>query len=165
MFLIFSLLLSWRLGKQKSIRCGRRSRSRWITRPGSGHAACLGSLEPGGGGGGRGTAGVSSETKGRSQVQVRSTGGGEKKKQGIYCLGRKMRNKFPHGTGGASSLLSSFFYFFASFLRIVVASVPLSLHTSLPTPFGWYTGPEPVIMPTLQIWAQNISTPGSVIIR
>lgn len=32
--LIFSLLLSWRLGKQKSIHCGRRSRSLWITRTG-----------------------------------------------------------------------------------------------------------------------------------
>ena len=62
---------------------------------------------------GGGTTGVSSETKGRSQVQVRSTTeGNKKKKQGIYCLGTKMRNKFPHSTRGASSLLSSFLYLF-----------------------------------------------------
>lgn len=42
-FLIFSLLLSWRLGKQKSIRCGRRSRSLWITRTG---AAVQPALQP-----------------------------------------------------------------------------------------------------------------------
>lgn len=63
-FLIFSLLLSWRLGKQKSIRCGRRSRGLWITKPGPGCAACSAALSQGP---------VSSETKGRSQVQVRST--------------------------------------------------------------------------------------------
>ena len=165
MFLIFSLLLSWRLGKQKSIRCGRRSRSRWITRPGSGRAACLGQPWAKGGGG------KPREYHQRPRAGHRFRSGaplrGTKKKSKVFTVwARKWEISF-HTAPGEPPVFSlhSFIYFFASFLRTVVASVPLSLHTSLLTPFGWYTGPEPVIMPTLQIWAQNISTPGSVIIR
>lgn len=149
-FLIFSLLLSWRLEKQKSIHCGRRSRSLWITRPGFGRAACSAALS-----------GRPLEYHQRPRGGHRFRSRAQTEKQGIYSLCTKMRNKFHKRLGSLESSL----FIYLSFWRIVLASIPLSHHTSLLTPFGWYTSPESVIMLTLQIWAQNISTPRSVIIR
>lgn len=149
-FLIFSLLLSWRLGKQKSIRCGRRSRGLWITKPGPGCAACSAALSQG-----------PWEYNQRPRGGHRFRSGVPGKKQSIYRLHTKMRNKL-HMSPGELRIFSPNFF---RLLEIAAVAILLSCHTSLLTPFGWYTGPEPVIMLTPQIWAQNISTPGSVIIR
>lgn len=149
-FLIFSLLLSWRLEKQKSIHCGRRSRSLWITRPEFGLAACSAALS-------RRPLEYHQRPRGGHRFRSRA----QTEKQGIYSLCTKMRNKF-HRAPREPGIFSLHFF---SFWRIVLASILLSHHTSLLTPFGWYTSPESVIMLTLQIWAQNISTPRSVIIR
>lgn len=101
----------------------------------------------------------------RPRAGHRFRSGARAERQGIYCPCTKTEKYVPCGTRGASHLLSSFLFFPPPFLRIVAASSVFSHRTPLPTPFGWYTGSEPVIMPTLQIWAQNISTTGSVIIR
>lgn len=94
----------------------------------------------------------------RPRAGHRFRSGARTEKQGIYCLCTKLRNK-SHAAPGESHIFSHPFFFLAA------ASLVLSRHTSLLTLFEWCTGYEPVIMPTPQIWVQNISTTGSVIIR
>lgn len=97
----------------------------------------------------------------RPRAGHRFRSGARVEKQGIYCLRTKLGNKFHAAPGEPHILCSSFFLPSC----ILMASSLLSHLTALLTPLPWYTGSEPVIMPTLQIWVRNISTAGSVIIR
>lgn len=153
-FLIFSVLLSRRLGKRggrKSIQRGRRSRSLWITRHGPRAGGVLCSLE-------QGTMGVTF----RDQGQVTGSGQEHERRSKVFTV--YARNWEISSMRHQGSLISSVFLFFLPSC-ILMASSLLSHLTALLTPLQWYTGPEPVIMPTLQIWVWNISTAGSVIIR
>ncbi len=143
-FLIFSSLLSWRLGKQKSIHCGRRSRGLWITRPGSGRAACSAALSRG-----------PWEYHHRPRAGHRFRSGARVEKQGIYCLCRKMRNKF-HAAPREPRLLSLFFPLSENSCGLCAALPP---HSSPDSPRMIYWAWACDNAHTTNLSAEHIDTP------
>lgn len=160
MFLIFPVLLCWRLGSW-----GEQGRGRWdknqygvagdlgageLQGSGAGRAACSAALSRGG------PWELPSETKGRSQVGVRSSGG-----EARYLLSNA-RNWEISSMRHQGSLISSF----APSAQLSHPPPPTTtppflwshglLGSLLPhrppdSPAGDIRGPEPVVMPTQQI--------------
>lgn len=154
MFLIFPVLLCWRLGSW-----GEQGRGRWdknqygvagdlgageLQGSGAGRAACSAALSRGG------PWELPSETKGRSQVGVRSSGG-----EARYLLS-DARNWEISSMRHQGSLISSFapspqLPHPPPFLWSHGLLGSLLPHRPPDSPAGDIRGPEPVIMPTQQI--------------